>query len=121
MMPLFALTLKPVSPTLYTPLLVAAAVCGLLLLTGKIPVGYNIRNLAVRWRTTLLTALAFTLVVALLVVMMAFVNGMTQLTEQSGQPGNVIVLSDGVTDELMSNLGYADSADVALQRGVLRD
>ena len=37
---------------------------------------YNIRNLMVRWRTTLLTALAFTLVVALMTVMLAFVNGM---------------------------------------------
>ncbi len=118
---LFARALKPVSPSLYAPLLVAAAVCALLLLTGKIPLGYNIRNLAVRWRTTLLTAMAFTLVVALLVVMMAFVNGMTQLTEQSGQPGNVIVLSDGSTDELMSNMGYSDSADVVLQPGILRD
>ena len=91
------------------------------MLMGKIPLGYNIRNLAVRWRTTLLTALAFTMVIALMVVMLAFVNGMSQLTEQSGQPGNVIVLSDGATDELISNLGYNDSSDVALQPGVLRD
>ena len=60
----------------------------------------------VRWQITLLTALAFTLVVCLLTVMLAFVNGMYRLTENSGQPGNVIVLSDGATDELFSNLGY---------------
>lgn len=98
-----------------------AAIVVAWLVAGKIPLKYNIRNLAVRWRTTLLTALAFTLVVALMVVMLAFVNGMTELTEQSGQPGNVIVLSDGVTDELVSNIGYMDSSDVAFQRGVLRD
>ena len=120
-MTLFALSLTGITPGLYMPLAIAIGICAVLLLVGKIPLGYNIRNLAVRWRTTLLTALAFTLVVALMVVMLAFVNGMSQLTEQSGQPGNVIVLSDGVTDELVSNLGYADSADVALQRGVLRD
>ena len=40
-------------------------------------------NLVVRWRTTLLTALAFTLVVGLMTVMLAFVAGMNQLTEQS--------------------------------------
>jgi ABC-type antimicrobial peptide transport system permease subunit len=118
---LFALSFTGLNPSLYVPLVIALGLCNLLLLTGKIPLGYNLRNLAVRWRTTLLTALAFTLVVALLVVMLAFINGMTQLTEQSGQPGNVIVLSDGATDELISNLGYSDSADVALQRGVLRD
>ncbi|HKD36397.1 MAG TPA: FtsX-like permease family protein [Pirellulales bacterium] len=115
------LALNGLTPGLVTPLAVAGAVCAALLLIGKVPLGYNLRNLAVRWRTTLLTALAFTLVIGLMVVMLAFVNGMTQLTEQSGQPGNVIVLSDGVTDELVSNLGYSDSADVALQRGVLRD
>ena len=48
-----------------------------------------------------MTALAFTLVIALLTVMMAFVNGMYRLTEATGQPGNVIVLSDGATDEVV--------------------
>ncbi|HEV3417851.1 MAG TPA: ABC transporter permease [Pirellulales bacterium] len=117
----FALAPLDLTPAAYMRVAGFIGICAVWLIAGKIPFKYNLRNLAVRWRTTLLTALAFTLVVALLVVMLAFVNGMTQLTEQSGQPGNVIVLSDGVTDELMSNLGYADSADVALQRGVLRD
>lgn len=90
-------------------------------LVTKVPLGYNIRNLLVRWKTTAMTALAFTLVVALLVVMVAFVNGMSRLTEQSGQPGNVIILSDGATDEQFSNLGYSDASDVALQPGIVRD
>ncbi len=88
---------------------------------GKVPLGYNLRNLAVRWPTTLLTALAFTLVVGLLTVMLAFVNGMVRLTEGSGQPGNVIALSDGATDEQFSNLGYGDAADIERQPGVLKD
>ena len=121
MVRLLAFWLTSVSPGLYMPLAIAAAMCATLMLMGKVPLGYNVRNLAVRWRTTLLTALAFTMVIALMVVMLAFVNGMSQLTEQSGQPGNVIVLSDGATDELISNLGYNDSSDVALQPGVLRD
>ncbi len=121
MVPLLALWLTNLTPGLYMPLAIAVALCATLMLMGKIPLGYNVRNLAVRWRTTLLTALAFTMVIALMVVMLAFVNGMSQLTEQSGQPGNVIVLSDGATDELISNLGYNDSSDVALQPGVLRD
>lgn len=79
-----------------------------LLYASKVPLGYNIRSLIVRWRVTAMTALAFTLVVALLVVMLAFVNGMYRLTESSGQPGNVIVMADGATDELFSNLGRGD-------------
>src|SRR5436305_391713 len=71
-----AFALDRLTPGLYMPLATAAAVCAALLLAGKIPLGYNLRNLAVRWRTTLLTAPAFTLVVGLMVVMLAFVHGM---------------------------------------------
>ena len=85
---------------------------------GKIPISYSVRNLLVRWRITFLTALAFTVVVGLLTVLLAFVNGMYKVTEASGQPGNVIVLSDGATDELFSNLGKTDTSDVENQQGV---
>lgn len=81
----------------------AAAVYALLPL-AKVPFRYNIRNLQVRWKTTIVTGIAFTVVVALLVFMLAFVNGMNRLTEHSGQPGNIVVLSDGATDEAFSNL-----------------
>src|SRR5271166_231998 len=66
----------------------------------KMVVRYNVRNLFVRWRITLLTALAFTLVIGLLTVMRAVVSGMYKLTEGSGDPANVMVLADGATDEL---------------------
>jgi len=73
-------------------------------LPGRVPFTYNIRNLLVRWPSTLLTGLAFVLVIGLMVVMLAFVNGLYKLTQGSGQPGNVMVLADGATDELFSNL-----------------
>jgi ABC-type lipoprotein release transport system permease subunit len=105
--------------------LVGALVVLLLLqaagLVRRVPFSYNLRNLLVRWRITLLTALAFTLVVGLMTVMLAFVNGMYKLTEGSGQPGNVIVLADGATDELFSNLGFGDITEVALRDEVARD
>ena len=109
------------SPVLLLPIALAAVVALFLLFVGRVPVKYNLRNLIVRWPTTLLTALAFTLVIALLTVMLAFVNGMYRLTEGSGHPGNVIVLSDGATDELFSNLAYDDRGDVERQPLVLRD
>ncbi len=61
------------------------------------------------------------LVIGLMIVMLAFVNGMSRLTQQSGQPGNVIVLSDGAIDELFSNLQSTETGDVERQPGVLRD
>ncbi|HLJ96335.1 MAG TPA: ABC transporter permease [Gemmataceae bacterium] len=111
----------PVAPWLLVPLVSAAVLLVVLLLIGKVPLAYNIQNLLVRWRTTLLTALAFTLVVSLLTVMLAFVNGMARLTEGSGHPENVIVLSDGATDESFSNMTYSDTADVERIAGVLSD
>ena len=65
-----------------------------------------------RWQTTTLTAAAFTLVIGLLIVMMAFVHGMKRLTEETGQPGNVIVLSDGASDEIISNLTIGDLSEI---------
>src|SRR5947207_3443699 len=90
-------------------------------LVRRVPFSYNLRNLFVRWRTTLLTALAFTLVVALMTVMLAFVNGMYRLTEGSGHAENVIVMSDGATDEAFSSLGYRDTSEVEWHPAVLRD
>src|SRR5438270_11902851 len=97
------------------------AVIVLLLAVSKVPLSYNVRNLLVRWRVTLLTALAFTLVVSLLTVMLAFVNGMKNLTDASGQPGNVIVLSNGANDEAFSSMSIQDTANLERQPGVLRD
>jgi ABC-type lipoprotein release transport system permease subunit len=99
---------------LWLALAVIVVVVAALLFLAKVPLGYNIRNLIVRWRVTLMTALAFTLVVALLTVMLAFVNGMYRLTENSGQPGNVIVMADGATDELFSNMSRDKVSTLAL-------
>lgn len=93
-------------------LVVYLADLGLLLLIGRIPLAYNFRYLWVRRRDTILTAVVFTVVVALVVVLLAFVNGMYKLNEGTGVPGNVLVLSDGATDELFSNLGYSDVSNV---------
>jgi ABC-type lipoprotein release transport system permease subunit len=46
---------------------------------------------------------------------------MFRLTQGSGQPGNVVVLSEGATDELFSNLVFRDSGDIERHPLVLRD
>src|SRR5262249_37925750 len=78
-------------------------------------------NLSLRWKTTAMTALAFTLIIGLLTVMLAFVNGMYLLTISSGRPGNVMILADGSTDESFSSLGFSDIGDIENQKGILRD
>src|SRR5207302_8847016 len=106
--------------SLAAPLAVAAVVMGTLHFADKVPLSYNLRNLRVRWKTTTLTALAFTVVIALLIFMHAFASGITRLSERSGQPANVICLSDGASDELYSNLPLGETSDLARQEGVAR-
>jgi len=102
-------------------LIVYALDVAILVAVGRVPLRYNIRNLMVRWWITLLTAIAFTVVVGLLTILLAFVNGMYKLTADSGQPGNVIILADGATDEVFSSLGYNDVALVERERTDLDD
>ena len=90
----------------------------LLFLIGKVPLQYNLRNLRVRWLTTLMTGIAFTVVVFLLVLMMSFVDSVNRLTASTGIPGNVFVLSEGATDELFSNLGYGDVGKLELEKAL---
>jgi hypothetical protein len=113
------LLLSMLQPPLWVA--ISLALLGIGTAVGRVPLTYNVRNLVVRWKTSVLTALAFTLVVSLLTVMLAFVKGMELLSEKSGRPGNVIVLSAGVTDELVSYLSVSDTAEIGLQPGVVRD
>ena len=95
-----------------------AALLLLLIVLGKVPKSYNLLNIRVRWKTTALTSLAFTAVISVLTVLLAFVNGMKAITQASGQPGNVMVLSQGSTDETFSDLGFSDLGDIENQPGI---
>jgi putative ABC transport system permease protein len=85
-----------------------------------IPVKYNARNLVVRWKTTLMTASGFTLVVAALVVMLAFVEGVQQVCISSGEPQNVIVLAKGNNDEVFSQIDTRSGREIERMKGIAR-
>jgi ABC-type lipoprotein release transport system permease subunit len=91
-----------------------------LLAIGKVPLAYNFRNLVVRWWMTLLTGIAFALVIFILTAMLAFVNGMADLTAGSGHADNVIVLSDGSNDEAFSTLVFSDATDIDFEPGIMK-
>ena len=80
----------------------------LLLFVGKVPLAYNLRNVRVRWKTNAMTAVAFAAVIALLSFLLAFVNGMNSMTDNTGIPGNVFVMSEGSNDEIFSSLDHRD-------------
>ena len=109
------------SPVLKAVFAGAAFLLLLLLAVGKVPLSYNIMNLRTRWLTTLFMIGSFTLVIGIQIMLLAFVNGMYSMTESSGQPGNVMIMSEGSTDEAFSNLGFADATEIETQEGVARD
>jgi putative ABC transport system permease protein len=86
-----------------------------------VPLSYNYRNLRVRWKTTLMTASGFTLVVAALVVMLAFINGIEAACATTGEPENVILLSKGNTDEVLSRMERSMIAQAEASKGVALD
>jgi ABC-type antimicrobial peptide transport system permease subunit len=93
----------------------------IILVANPMPFRYAVRNLFLRWRTTILTTLAFATVVGLQTVMLAFVKSMYLIVAGSGRPCNVIVLSDGATDEIYSSLDYSRLVNVELHSAVLRN
>jgi putative ABC transport system permease protein len=86
-----------------------------------VPLSYNCRNLRVRWKTTLMTASGFTLVVAALVVMLAFINGIEAACANTGEAENVIVYGKGNNDEVLSQMERGLVAQVENSKGVALD
>jgi putative ABC transport system permease protein len=69
-----------------------------------IPISYNLRNLAVRKTTTIMTALGVALTVAVLLADLALVNGLNSAFAASGDPLNVLVLRKGANSEINSGI-----------------
>ena len=67
-----------------------------------IPISYNLRNLAVRKTTTLMTALGIALSVAILVASLALVNGLRTVFKSTANPLQLLVLRKGGNSELGS-------------------
>jgi ABC-type antimicrobial peptide transport system permease subunit len=86
-----------------------------------IPVSYAYRNLLVRRRTTLMTAIGFTLVVAALIVMLAFFNGIQAACVVTGQPENIFVLNKGNLDEVLSQIDVITARQAENIPETLRD
>ncbi|WP_031496890.1 ABC transporter permease [Bryobacter aggregatus] len=86
-----------------------------------IPISYNIRNLVVRRTTTLMTALGVGLTVAVLLSVLALVQGLRSAFEATGDPLNVLVLRKGSDAELNSNFTRTMYQDLKFKPGIARD
>ncbi len=86
-----------------------------------IPISYNLRNLMVRKTTTILTAMGISLTVAVLVAVLALVEGLRSSFEASGRPLNVLVMRKGATAELLSVVTRSNFQDFKFKPGIARD
>ena len=85
-----------------------------------IPIAYNFRNLIVRKTTSIMTALGIGLTVAVLLAILAMVNGLKTSLEATGNPLNVLVLRKGSDSELVSNFARTVFQDLKFKDGIAK-
>src|SRR5689334_18544634 len=86
-----------------------------------IAIAYNLRNLMVRRTTTLMTALGIALTVAVLISILALVNGLRTSLAATSDPLNVILMRKGSESELVSNFARSVFQDVKFKPGIARN
>ena len=84
----------------------------------SIPFAYNLRNLVVRKTTTIMTALGIALTVAVLLAILALVNGLRTTLSISGDPLHVLVLRKGSDSELVSVFLRSQFQDLKFKSGI---
>ena len=85
-----------------------------------IPLAYNLRNMVVRKTTTLMTALGIALTVAVLLSILALVDGLRATLSSSGDPLQVIVTRKGATSELVSVVTRTQFQDLKFLPAIAR-
>jgi putative ABC transport system permease protein len=85
-----------------------------------IPLSYNLRNLIVRKTTTIMTALGITLTVAVLLAVLALVNGLKTAFRTTGNPLQILVMRKGSNAELSSGITRQVFQDVKAMAGIAR-
>src|SRR5438132_840158 len=86
-----------------------------------LPIRYNLRNLIVRRGTTLATAFTIGLTVAVFLMVMALAHGIDLTLTSSGEPLNLIILRNGSTAEMMSDVSRDNLNNLIYLDGVVRE
>src|SRR6185295_19277633 len=89
-------------------------------LTVRIPLAYNIRNLAARKVSTLLTALGIGLVSWVFIFTLALAGGFQSALKDTGSRENAIVVRNGSTAELTSIIDRESAAAIESQPEIAR-
>jgi putative ABC transport system permease protein len=86
-----------------------------------IPVSYNLRNLVVRKTTTVMTALGIALTVAVLLSVLALVQGLRTAFKATANPLHILITRKGATSELVSGLPRASFQVIKAKPGIARN
>ncbi len=85
-----------------------------------IPLKYNLRNLRVRWVTTLMTVLVTAVVVCSSCVLFGLVDGLQHSQEISGDPLDVLVFRKGSTNELSGGFELDKAQELTTLPGIAK-
>jgi len=86
-----------------------------------LPISYNIRNLVVRWKVTLLAIGGIALVVAVMLVLVAMSTGFRTALRATGSTENAIVIQRGQNSELTSGFSRDNANMIMVDGRVARD
>ncbi len=86
-----------------------------------LPISYNVRNLIVRWKVTLLAIGGIALVVAVMLILAAMSNGFRVALRSTGSPDNMIVIQRGANSELTSGFSRDNASMIVVDDRVARD
>ncbi|MEO8268478.1 MAG: FtsX-like permease family protein [Aureliella sp.] len=83
-----------------------------------IPLKYNLRSLRVRWATTLLTCIAIGVVVFASVLTFGMISGIEHALSASGDAADLIIMRQGSSDEMSSNISPNSARELANLPGI---
>src|ERR1043166_3507218 len=86
-----------------------------------LPLKYNLRNLRVRWRSTLATVLGIGLVVMVFIFVRSLGHGMEATYIRTGDARNLIVLRKGATAESSSQISRDEARRIHYLTGIAQD
>lgn len=85
-----------------------------------LPIGYNVRSLIVRWKSTLLAMIGIALVVGVLVSLLSMASGLRAAFRPTGSAQNAILLQKGAQSEIGSSISKETFETLALDPRVER-
>ncbi len=86
-----------------------------------LPIKYNVKNVLVRWRSTIATIFGIALVVAVYMLVQALAVGLESASGNTGVEGNLLVMRKGSTAESSSQVKLDQVKTIQYLDGVARD